>query len=153
MPAVLLEVPETPVLAVSCVAVTERRKVLEGLIEKLPVAPSISAVAVQMSGGNVLPKRDNRIGRMDLLMVESHDVAVLVASRLLIGETGVMLLAAAEMLGPVIVLMAAVVSVEISGDGGTETNTVFVVVRVVLRVPSMVVVLPEPQPEIVKVDV
>lgn len=131
MPAVLLEVPETPVLAVSCVAVTERRKVLEGLIEKLPVAPSISAV----------------------VMVESHDVAVLVASRLLIGETGVMLLAAAEMLGPVIVLMAAVVSVEISGDGGTETNTVFVVVRVVLRVPSMVVVLPEPQPEIVKVDV
>lgn len=44
----LLEVPETPILAVSPVGVTERRKVLEGLLDKLPVAPSISAVAVQM---------------------------------------------------------------------------------------------------------
>lgn len=85
-------------------------------------------------------------------MVDSHDVAVLLVARLRIDEIGVTPLAAAEMLG-LLVSVAMVVSVKIGDDGGTETNIVFLVVRVTLVVPSMVVVLPEPQPEIVKVSV
>lgn len=126
MPAVLLEVPETPVmLAVALVRVKERRGKPEGLLDELAVAPSTSPV----------------------VMVESHDDVVLLVARPFIDEPEVMLLPAAETLDLVIVSVAVVISVAMvvsvdnwNDDGGTEMKIVFLVVTVVLVVPSMVVI-------------
>lgn len=80
-------------------------------------------------------------------MVESHDDVVLLVARPFIDEPEVMLLPAAETLDLVIVSVAVVISVAMvvsvdnwNDDGGTEMKIVFLVVTVVLVVPSMVVI-------------